>query len=657
MPFRRRIGAVRLVPLAALIAAAAVVSCGSDEDGGATASGGSAGAGGASGAQVGGSAGSDGGKGGTGGAGGTGGSAAGSGGSTAGTGGGGAGAGGSVAGTGGSAAGTGGSSAGTGGSAAGTGGSSAGTGGSAGGSAGSSSGAGGTGGTGGSPPIGGVGDVAGCASPVALVDVSGAKKIGDGTAASCTEAATRAAVEAGGTYVFACGAAPLTITLGATLVVTKDLTLDGGGTVTLSGGGKSRILTIDAKKNFEALSPVLTVQRLAFTGGKASGTTGPLGANTDAGGGAIYFLGGRVVVLDSTFDANTCPEKGPDVGGGAIYGVGVGGLLVARSRFTNNACANGGAIGVLGGDLAVYSSTFTDNTATGRGANSVVDGKQVGEGGNGGAISMDGKGHALTLCGVTVKKNHGGAFGGAVFRTSYASEPTTIASSSFEDNDVPDTTDPNVPSGAGGLYLQGTHVTMTSTTIAGNKANGAAGLWVLGHGAGASGKVDLTNVTIANNETYPRPDFTKRGIPGGLIIGDDTTGTLQNCSIVGNKAQFASGIGRASPLVIHNTIIDNVAENQYAPINCTGSAFASPPGKGDHNVQWPKGLKDDMECTAGIVRIDPQMGTLADNGGVVRTVAPSPGSPVIGMGADCAPTDARGKPRKAACTLGALEVE
>ena len=109
--------------------------------------------------------------------------------------------------------------------------------------------------------------------------------------------------------------------------------------------------------------------------------------------------------------------------------------------------------------------------------------------------------------------------------------------------------------------------------------------------------------------------------------------------------------------MIRNTIISNVSDNQYAPYNCTGDAFAKSPGKGDHDVQWPNGLKDDMDCVAGIERFDPKMGTLADNGGPVRTVAPEAGSTVVGKGQDCAPTDARGKPRKSACTLGALEAD
>ena len=198
---------------------------------------------------------------------------------------------------------------------------------------------------------------------------------------------------------------------------------------------------------------------------------------------------------------------------------------------------------------------------------------------------------------------------------------------------------------------------MTNTTIAGNRARGAAGLWVLGHGAGASGKLDATNVTIADNETYPRSDFTTRGIPGGLTLGDDVTGTLLSCSIIGNKAQFASGIGRVTSLVLKNTIISNVAENVYAPYNCTGDQFAKSPAQGDHNVQWPNGLKDDMDCVTGIERFDPLMGVLGDHGGVGRTVLPLPGSPVIGKGVDCPKTDARGKVRQAACTLGAVEAD
>jgi hypothetical protein len=283
------------------------------------------------------------------------------------------------------------------------------------------------------------------------------------------------------------------------------------------------------------------------------------------------------------------------------------------------------------------------------------NGQQVGRGGNGGAVSMDGKGRTLTICGSTFHDNTGGAFGGALFRTGYASEPTNIDRSLFEGNKIPDNPDDTAPNGAGGLYIQGTKVTMTASTVANNQSRGMAGLWILGHGA-AQARADLTNVTLTGNKTYTRADFTKRGIGGGLIIGDNTVGDVVNCTITGNSAQFASGILRVSDLTVRNTIIANEADNQYTPLNCMGSSYATPPGQGSNNLQWPNGKKDDMDCTTGITRADPMMGTLGDNGGPTPTVLPQAGSPAIGAGTNCPTTDQRGMPRETAkCTLGAVE--
>ncbi|HEU4533278.1 MAG TPA: choice-of-anchor Q domain-containing protein [Polyangiaceae bacterium] len=503
------------------------------------------------------------------------------------------------------------------------------------------------------PPV-----AATCAPPVSPADVSAPDRVvGDGSAGSCTEQALAAAVAAGGVITFDCGAEPVTIELNATLTppLDRDTVLDGGGKVTLSGGRRVRILALDTG-NFERPTPTLTLQRLALVDGKSSGASTPLGTATDGGGGAVYHLGGTVVAIDSTFRNNEGPAEGPDVAGGAIFGAGAGETIVVGSTFDGNRCANGGAVGALHTAVTIVNSVLVNNVATGYGANFIDgQGQQAGRGGNGGALSMDGENRALTLCGVTVANNTGGAFGGAVFRTSYHGEPTTIDKSTFQGNVVLDR-EGDLPSGAGGLYLQGSAVTVTASTIAGNVAKGNAGLWVLGHGAQAA-TVSLTNVTIAGNATHERADFTQQGIGGGLVVGDNTTGTLLNCTIVGNRAQFASGVSNVSPLTLRNTIISNEARNPYTPLNCTGSSYSSPPGAGDHNLQWPQGVQDDLDCSPGIARQDPALGPPADNGGPTPTVAPQPGSPASGAGADCAPTDQRGRPRKAACTLGAYEVE
>lgn len=501
-----------------------------------------------------------------------------------------------------------------------------------------------------------------CDPPVDLAPTDGSAVVGTGTAESCTEAALDAALASGSPITFDCGGVA-TIEITGTKVVTSDTVIDGNGEITLHGSGAARLFEIDTGENFEALSPVLTVQRITLTGGRASGTAIPLGTDLDGGGGAVFFVGGRFVAIDTLFVDDAAALEGPDVAGGAIYGVGVGGVTVVGSRFTGNRAANGGAIGVLGGPLTIVNSTFNDNEATGFGANYVDEnGQQQGRGGNGGAAVMDGAGQTLTICGSTFLGNRGGAFGGALFRTSYESEATTISLSTFDDNEIPEDAETN---GAGAIYLQGSFVEIQSSTISNNRARGSAGVWILGHGPAAPARADLVNVSIVDNVVFPQDPFTETGLSGGLTAGEGTTGRLLNCTIAGNSAQFASGISGVSPLEVRNTIIANTALNLYTPLNCTGSSFDTPPAAGDHNLQFawvdgdavPTGPQSDMDCTAGITRADPLLGDLADHGGVTATRLPGAGSPALGGGTDCPAVDQRGEPRNAGtCTIGAVEV-
>jgi hypothetical protein len=474
-----------------------------------------------------------------------------------------------------------------------------------------------------------------CIDPATAVDTSAPDHvIGDGSAASCTEAALRDAVDAGGTITFDCGTDPTTITLTASLVVTTDTVIDGGGLVSISGGDAVRIVNMDTG-NFEAVSPHLTVQHLTLRDGHATG------ALTTGGGGAIYYVGGSVTAIDTAFIDNTAEPVGQDVAGGAIFGIGVGETVVVGSVFSGNQASNGGAIGALGSGVTIVNTTLSGNQATGFGAN-------PGNGGNGGALSMDGERRAMIICGATFESNSSGALGGAIFRTGYHSETNQIDRSAFLDNESRDGDD----SGAGAIYLQGVHLAMTGTTVAGNRAAGSAGVWVLAHG-NVPAICDMTNVTITGNATYPRDDFTTRGVSAGLTIGEGTSGLLLNVTITGNAAQFGSGIWNASPLTIRNSIIANDAENQYTPLNCSGTQYAMPPGSGDGNVQWPNGLQDDMDCTTGITRVDPMMGALGDHGGPTPTVLP--GNAALPTGTDCPPTDQRGEPRGDPCAIGAVE--
>ncbi len=488
-----------------------------------------------------------------------------------------------------------------------------------------------------------------CKPVIPLVDTSAPTKIvGQGNAASCTEDALRKAVADGGTIAFRCGPAPLTLSLSSTLRVTKNTVLDGGGLITLSGNGRTGILSLDTR-DFEAKQPRLTIQRLSLHKGLAGGDVA--GSDTNGSGAAIYLNGGSLHVVDSIFADNQGPREGTDVSGGAIFAASVGDVIIQGSRFVGNKSANGGAIGVVGGALTLVNSQINDNEATGRGG-----GEPGNTGGNGGGIYMLGQGNSLSICGCTISNNTGGAFGGGICRIATESEDAIIDRTTIDGNSVPDHPDKNLPSGGGGLYLQGITADITSSTISNNTASNFAGLWVLGQNS-TKGYVNLTNVTIAGNQTWPQSDLTKQGIGGGVTIDKNMGGTIVNCTIVGNKAQFASGIAGASVVTIRNTIIANTASNEWTPLNCTGTDYASPSATGDHNIQWPLGTKDDMDCANGIVRGDPKMGALGDHGGPTKTVEPLPGSPVLGKGKDCPSTDQRGLARKSACTLGAFEVQ
>ncbi len=475
-------------------------------------------------------------------------------------------------------------------------------------------GGGGDGGTGrdaGPPP-------AVCDAP-ALYDVSSPTAVvGDGSAASCTEAALQAAADGGGTIVFDCGASPVTIDITSTIVFTEETVIDGGGTVTLDGGGAARIFYLDS--DYNTPTPRLVVQQLAFVHGQAPAG----GDDTAQGGGAIYRDGGSLTVIDCSFDDNHAPSPGQDIAGGAIYAFGGGDTIVSGSSFTNNSASDGGAIGSLNGDLTVINSQLVGNAATGTGGN-------PGNGGAGGAIYQDGRDEATSLCGVTIADSTAGAIGGGFFRVSndhtgsFSMDRTTV-----NNNRVTPTDSGN----AGGLYLEGLSLQITNSTISRNQAFYNGGIWI------NTCQVQMTNTTIAEN-------VATGSNGGGLWLGHDPTGTILNCTIANNHStadgQVAGAIFGGGLTLVNTLIAGNTA--MYTP-GCDAQRTG-----GSGNLQWPDGAL----CTDAPLVADPLLGDLGDHGGDTETMVPAEGSPAIGLGTGCPSTDQRGNPRGDPCTAGAVE--
>ncbi len=499
-----------------------------------------------------------------------------------------------------------------------------------------------------------------CGAPLEKVDTSRPDHVvGTGTPASCTEEALADAVAAGGVVTFDCGGeATLRITRTLEVPTDRDTTLEGAGRITLDGGGTTRIVSFD-HADYRRNAHVLTLQGLTLVRGRAVGTRpfAPAPAPCSQGfydgfGGAVYVRDGTLHVFDSTFLDNEAASLGPDVGGGAISLNGALGAVIVGSTFRRNRASNGGAVQVLNSDLDVFDSVFEENSAVGNGANSddatmcavVAETMQhqVGSGGNGGAIVIDGGSDgAHTFCGVEFRRNAGGAgaFGGALFRTpDLGRQPTTIDRCLFDRNSA---------HGGGAAYMHDSELFVTASTFTGNVATTLCGA-IQSDGS----RVHFENDTFEEN-------VAAAGLGGAVCLfgcdGEVAYTTFADNHADGGDPFFGAALAGNSTLTLTGCLFsNNTAQNPGAPMQCHSN------GTGEGNVQWPRGHVvgggDDALCTPTTLIADPLLGPLGDHGGMTPTRLPSVGSPALGRGVGCPAFDQRGRPRPATgCTSGAVE--
>ncbi len=456
--------------------------------------------------------------------------------------------------------------------------------------------------------------------------------IGDGTAESCAADALASAAAAGGTIVFDCGPDPVTIALSAQVVlpVDRDTIIDGGGLITLDGQGMTRHFIWD-HPDFMNNPNKIVLQRLKLIGGAAPlGQYFPQDANNpacaygykDGSGGSLYVRNGRVHIIDCEFVGNVAALEGPDVGGGAIYALGVPEILISGSTFRDNRGANGGAVGLLFANPAIYNSVFEGNTAEGIGQNYVEPGcpnfnhdAQGGAGGNSGAISFDGlndEGVTYEICGSVFRDNGANELGGALFRTPNAGSREILIDRCIFDG--------NTARLGGVSFIRDNTVTVRDSTFMHNRAGvdldgnpvqgGLGGLWI------NTGSIDAVNSTFYDN------------VPSGLDV-ENGGGTVRNTTFVGSPASGA--------FMVDNSLMVETTCN-------------APLGGGVGNVGWP----DAASCVSAAAA-DPGIGEIADNGGPTPTFLPT-GDAVLGVGTNCPSADQRGEPRNTgSCAAGSVE--
>jgi hypothetical protein len=414
-----------------------------------------------------------------------------------------------------------------------------------------------------------------------------------GVVTTCTEAALRAAMAGGGTVTFACSG---TITLGNTIEIPADTTLDGRGhQITISGSNTVRVFDVNTNATFTVVN--LTIANGRSEMGAAIHNAGTVHATNSifsgnvvtnveivsyplvSSGGAIYnagtFVASRCAFLQNQATGRTFPAPAPDAGegrGGAICNVGV--LSVDASVFVNN-----NAIGLWGSNGSDWLHT--------RGS----------PGGSG--------------------------YGGALFNAGVAA----LANSTIVSN--------TCTGGGGGVGGEGPYTMVGAERVylgaGGNGADGGSGMggaiWSDGH------PVNMTNCTVAfNSASQGSGGWGGAGSPPGLPGVNGTTGGAVQTSA-------------NSPLV--NSLL---ASN--SPSNCSGTITDL-----GHNLSSDDSSA--FTNSSSLKSTNPLLGPLADNGGPTLTMALLPGSPAIdaGDGAAAPPTDQRGVPRpfSLAADIGAFE--
>ncbi|WP_157592211.1 Ig-like domain-containing protein [Solirubrobacter soli] len=332
-------------------------------------------------------------------------------------------------------------------------------------------------------------------------------------------------------------------------------------------------------------------------GANASGTRGGNGSGAGGQGEPGQGAGGA----GGAFGAGgaSSPAAGGNRGGSGGGGVGGGGGG-GSPMFGGGSGGFGG-----GGGWANYRSGSGGFGAGGAGGDGRVAGAPPGKGGFGGG---DGGGNVAGTIGVG---GGGAGMGGAIFNDRGT---VTAVNSTFAGNTV-----------TGG--------TSTSAFIGGVGSAGEGGDALGAAIFNLNGTLTLTHATIAGNTATAGTGSTN-GVASGSIA---TVG-------------YDSAVARTAITTIRQSIVT------AAGTSATTTSSPTQVADGTTNLST---FTQTVTGGAYVGTADPQLAALGDYGGPTRTMAPNPGSPVIGAATaqGLATTDQRGFPRDGAADIGAVETQ
>jgi hypothetical protein len=370
-------------------------------------------------------------------------------------------------------------------------------------------------------------------------------------------------------------------------------------------------------------------------------------------GGGI-FNGGTLTVSNCTISGNSAVSY--SAGGGGIYNgwtlTIIDSTIVGNSASSGNGTGSGSGGGILnGGTLTITNSTISGNSASGIGFAEAASGGGIDDGGPQTTISNS------TISGNSVA-GPSYSYGGGIYR-----EQGTLAvsDSTIADNSATSTSTGNAY--GGGLYVVPyATVTIRTSTISGNSAAGVASS-SSGVGGGIYGGATVTNSTISGNSATGSDSggFGIGGFGGGICVIYGETLTISDSTITLNSAAgsyFHNGssngggiLNQGGTTTTRNTII-------------AGNTVAQGPGPDVYGNMGSQGynILGDTWGASGwtntdLLRVDPLLGPLQNNGGPTQTMALQAGSPALGTGdpAQVNSPDQRGVPRTGGVDIGAYQ--
>ncbi|GAA5506892.1 right-handed parallel beta-helix repeat-containing protein [Novipirellula caenicola] len=381
------------------------------------------------------------------------------------------------------------------------------------------------------------------------------------------------------------------------------------------------------------------------------------------------------------------------VNGNEVHGIKIvdaDGVLIDQVTATengsifSNSTSGGGGIGVLpstAAPIVITNSVVSRNQTRGNGggievwawssvnynfmsevyiSNTEVTGNQIAPDvfRHGGGVAIFGSANS-TFANVLVEGNVARGTAGLHSYTGFSTPegfPTMTVTDSTIAHNVALREGPGIGAGAAGIYHGNGHIELSNTTIYENDGGNAGGMYLASIGG------NISNTTISGNNGV---------IVGGMnsrVVREDLN--IRNVTIVENHGGNAGGVtSLSSKLNFGNSIVaentrgdsndgsedDRLASDVAGTATTLGGNFF---GEAD-NVDLVGSGQDQTGTQAS--PLDPQLGSLQDNGGATLTHAPLPGSPVVDGGVDALveliATDQRGADRVQgnAVDIGAVE--